>query len=166
MFRHVHHPDGRVGMDEHNYWRKLMKVYTYDFDGSRHCREGWAVGERDVLRDTFWGSGHEAHVLTQPEAQSARLQFDTDDFDLITVHHRGEPNEWLERKPEDRASLPHQHGLQVDYYIRKGSRPDYDTKVAEAQSVLDEAQRTVKSAVLRVEWAQRDLHELKGALNV
>lgn len=139
-----------------------MKVYNYDVDGSRHCREGVAVEENGALFDTFWGGHSERHRLTDVERKSVRLIFDTDDFDELDWSRRGEPSEWSERHPSDRAIIPSQHGLTLRWFIRKGSERDYETRLANVRDVLMEAESELRSAESRVKWAREDVQKIEA----
>lgn len=136
-----------------------MKVYDYDVDGSRHCREGLATEERGVLLDTFWGSGYgDRHRLSDVERASIRFRFDTDDFE--EVHARGgAPKEWWDRAPKDRSVISSQHGLQARYFIRKGSQPDPETRIENAQRAVDEAESALRSAEATLRRAREALDE-------
>ena len=138
-----------------------MKVFDYDVDGSRHCREGVATGEENGLFDTFWGVSGERHRLTEAEAESARLRFNTDDFEEVGRYSKGVPSEWAERHPDDRETIPSQHGLQQRWFIRKGSQPDHATRLANAQQSLEEAESALRSAESRVLWAREDVEKIK-----
>lgn len=136
-----------------------MRVYDYDVSGSRHCREGVAADDRGdgFLRDTFWGSGYgDRHVLRGEEAQSARLRFDTDEFEEI-VGRRGAPSAWTDRAPGDRQTLTSQHGLEVRWFIRKGSQPDRATR-------LENARQKVADALSAVRLAESSLRYAEGSL--
>ncbi len=139
-----------------------MKVYDYDVDGSRHCREGVATQEENGLFDTFWGGSGDRHRLTDSERGSRRFKFDTDDFEEVARYSRGVPSEWAERHPDDRETIPSQHGLQQRWFIRKGSQPDYATRLANAEAALEEAESKLRSAESRVRWAREDVEKIKA----
>ena len=139
-----------------------MRVYDYDVDGSRYCREGVATEENGAMFDTFWGSGGDRHRLTATEKSSARLRFDTDDFEEVRTHVRGEPQEWLDRAAGDRETISSQHGLQRSYWIRKGSEPSYEMRLANAMEKLDDAERGLRSAQLSVEWAREEVERVRA----
>lgn len=153
-----------------------MKVYTYESieRPSRHCREELAVDrffwDREqpiepnvplVLFDTFWGGGSETHRLTDAELATAVLVFDTDDYDMLPRYPRDSAHRtWLQYRPEDRKTVTSQHGLQNDYYVRKGSKPDLLTKIENARAHLESRESKLRQATWGVESAQRDLDEL------
>lgn len=135
-----------------------MKVYDYEIDGSRHCREGVATEERNGLFDTFWGSGgSDRHKLTDTEQSSAVLQFDTDDYDELDRYQQGVAFEWEQYALTDRQVIPSQHGLQHRYFVRKGSVPDPDTQIKNAERDLKQAKEEARLAEHKVEWAKQHL---------
>jgi hypothetical protein len=143
-----------------------VKVYTYESieRPSRHCREELAV-ERDpgVLIDTFWSLGSESHRLTQAEKGTAVLVFDTDDYDQLPTYPRDAARRtWETYRSDDRAIITSQHGLQNDYYVRKGSKPDLATRIENAERVVEAAESNLRSAESGVRWAREDLATLIG----
>ena len=137
-------------------------VYRYKPDGGvTHCREGLAVSMlgRDglILVDTFWGSGTDAHVLTDTERATAELVFNTADYRELG---RGESFE--DYRPEDRQVITSQHRLQVRRFVRNGSTPDLSTKIANAQTKVQEAIKEADWAEQRVTWAREELAELES----
>jgi hypothetical protein len=138
-----------------------MKVYDYDVDGSRHCREGIATEEKGAMFDTFWGYSGDRHRLTNTEISSAVLRFDTEDFEEVKSYVRGAPQDWLDRASQDRETISSQHGLQLSYWIRKGSSPDYATKIKNTKAKLDEAYRELRSAENSIKWAIEELEKVK-----
>lgn len=140
-----------------------MKVYTYESieRPSRHCREEVAVEIDGALIDTFWSLGTESHRLTDAERATAKLVFDTDDYDQLPTYPRDSARRtWEQYAPEDRGIITSQHRLQNDYYVRKGSKPDLTTKIANARTRLDSRETELRHAAWAVESAQRDLDEL------
>lgn len=140
-----------------------MKVYTYESieRPSRHCREEVAVEIDGALIDTFWSLGTESHRLTDAERATAKLVFDTDDYDQLPTYPRDSARRtWEQYAPEDRGIITSQHQLQNDYYVRKGSKPDLATKIENARAHLDSMETELRHATWAVESAQRDLDEL------
>jgi len=139
-----------------------MKVYDYEIDGSRHCREGVATEERPgVLFDTFWNGG-DRHHLTDAEAASAKVRFDTADFQDLDGNKFGNAGQWRTFAPRDRQSIPSQHGLQIRYFVRNGATPDLPTQIENAQQKVAEAESDVRSAASSLRWAQDELLALEG----
>ena len=140
-----------------------MRVYHYDVDGSRHCREGVAVEQRGVLFDTFWGAGDSySHRLTETEAKTAEFLFDTDEYRELDRYSRGAPAEWRTYAPKDRGAIPSQHGLRCRYFIRKGARPDMATQIENARQKVADAENALHSAETRLRWAREELAALEG----
>jgi hypothetical protein len=138
-----------------------MKVYDYEVDGSRHCREGVATEVRPgVLLDTFWVGG-DRHPLNKTEKTSARFRFDTDDFIQVDGDH-GRRDKWEQFAPRDRDAITGQHGLTVQYFTRRGATPDLATRIENAQTKVVEAKQELESAKLRLRWAQDVLRALEG----
>ena len=136
-----------------------MKVYDYEVDGSRWCREGVATEERPgVLLDTFW-IGSDRHRLSEIEAASVVERFDTDDFHQIDDWDAR--SRWHTFAPADRRTIPSQHGLQMRYFVRRGASPDLATQIENARQKVAEAEREVESAASRLQWAQDDLRVLE-----
>lgn len=137
-----------------------MKVYDYDVDGSSWCREGVATEERpDVLLDTFW-TGGDRHRLTAAEVTSARLRFDTDDFEQVEGQWDAQ-EKWMRFAPADREAISHQHRLQHEYFVRKGASPDVATQVENARQKVSEAEREVERAASHLQWARDALAALE-----
>ena len=140
-----------------------MHVYDYKIDGDRHCREGVATEERPgVLLDTFWNGG-DRHHLTETEATSVRVRFDTDDFIEIDGD-RGRRGRWEQFAPEDRDTITGQHGLTVRYFTRHGASPDLATQIENAQTKVAEAEQELLRAKSHLRWAQDDLRALEGVI--
>ena len=137
-----------------------MRVYSYTIEGSNHCKEGTAVEtEEGVLLDTFWGNDRSR--LSKEEISSAVLQFDTDDFEVIEHHSRqGTPSEWLRYAPEDRNYIPSQHGLQIQWFVRKGAGPDLATELTNQREAVEQAESELRSAQLKLVWERDRLSEL------
>lgn len=140
-----------------------MKVYDYSRE-QYHCREGIATDERGVLLDTFWGYGYsDRHRLSATEVESARFRFDTDDFEDITPgHHRGCPQAWSDRAPADRQTITSQHGLQVRWFIRKDSLPDYETRLENARRKVSDAESGLRLAESRLNTAEHELEAIEA----
>lgn len=141
-----------------------MKVYDYEVDGDRWCREGVATEENGAFFDTFWGApgGSDRHRLSDTERESVRFRFDTDDFEEVGRYSKGAPSEWSERHPDDRATLPSQHGLTVQWFIRKGSKPDHATRLANAEADLRKAESDLHFAESRVKWAREEVQKIES----
>lgn len=140
-----------------------MKVYDYDVDGSRHCREGVATQDRPgVFLDTFWGGSGDRHRLNATEVLTLRERFDTDDFVELARDGYGSAAraQWQTFAPEDRESVSSQHGLQVRYFVRRGASPDLATQIENAQQKVAEAERALESATSRLHWAKDELRAL------
>lgn len=89
---------------------------------SRWCRECLAVAVmwsgRLVLVDTFWGLRYsDDHVLTDAEASTAELVFNTDDYDELPQYGGGSRDLWERYAPADRERITSQHGLQARWFI-------------------------------------------------
>lgn len=138
-----------------------MKVYDYD-RAQYHCREGVATEERPgVFLDTFWGAG-ERHHLTQVERASMRDRFDTDDFEELDGSKFDQHGRWITYAPDDRQTIPSQHGLQVRYFIRLGASPDLPTQIETARQKVAEAEHQVASAASSLQWAREELAALEA----
>jgi len=141
-----------------------MKVYTYESieRPSRHCREELAVEqEPGILLDTFWSLGSETHRLTEAERATAVLVFDTDDYDQLPTYPREAARQmWETYHPDNRAVITSQHRLQNDYYVRKGSKPDLETRIENAQRAVEEAESKLLSAGSGLRWRQEELAAL------
>lgn len=142
-----------------------MKVYDYDVDGSRHCREGVATEERPgIYLDTFWGTygSSERHRLSGMEEASLRERFDTDDFEELDRNRHGNHGQWMRFAPADRKTIPSQHGLQVRYFIRRDATPDLATQIENAKEKVAQAEGEVERAASRLQWARADLAALEA----
>jgi len=138
-----------------------MKVYDYEVDGSRHCREGVATEERPgVLFDTFWTNG-DRHKLTETEATSARFRFDTDDFIELDANRFDNADQWNTFAPGDRQTITSQQGLQVRYFVRTGAAPDLATQIENARQKVSDAERAERSATSALTWARSELRALE-----
>lgn len=139
-----------------------MRVYTYDIEGTAHCKEGWAVETEDgLLLDTYWSSDR-SH-LSKGEITSAKFRFDTDDFEEIEHHRgRGTPPEWLRYAPEDRNYISSQHGLSTRWFIRKGASPDLATELANQHYAVEEAESELRAAQSKLSWERNKLAELEA----
>lgn len=116
-----------------------------------HCREGMAIAERDrggALRlwDTYWHSD-------RPEVTTLDFEvlFNVADYELV--------NEWMwnTHKAADRQRVTHQHGHQVDYYVRVGSTEDRATMIENARQELTDAEEELRRAEGRVKDRARML---------
>jgi len=139
-----------------------MKVYDYEIEGSRHCREGVATEERPgVFLDTFWEGG-DRHHLTELERASMRDRFDTDDFDELDQYSHESVARWETFAPQDRQTIPSQHGYHRRYFVRRGASPDLATQIENAERKVAAAERELESAARHLQWAQADLAALEG----
>lgn len=139
-----------------------MKVYDYEVDGSRHCREGVATEERPgVFLDTFWNGG-DRHRLTETEAASMKERFDTDDFDELDRNKFDAEARWMRFAPADRQTITSQHRLQARYFVRRGAAPDLATQIENAKQKVTDAEHEVERSASRLKWAQADLAALEA----
>jgi hypothetical protein len=126
-----------------------------------HAREGTAVvNENGIPYDTFWSS-NDFGTLGPNERATAHVIANLNDYEPISEYRE---DEYRQRAPQDRLSITHQHGLQVDLYVRKGSEPDPATLLANAQAALCDAESDLRSALSSVEWRQRDVVTARKAL--
>lgn len=137
-----------------------MRVYSYTIDGSRHCKEGWAIETEDgTLRDTYWHS--DRSVLSKEEVTSAVLEFDTDDFEELPLSRdERAPKRWMSYAPKDRGCIPSQHGLSRQWFIRRGASPDLSTEIENQENELSEARTALGMAQYRVDRAEEKLTDL------
>ena len=141
-----------------------MKVYDYEIDGSRHCREGVATEERPgILFDTFW-TGGDRHHLTDAEAFSAKGRFDTNDFHELDGNRFGIAGQWSTFAPGDRQVIPSQHGLQHRYFVRNGATPDLATQIENARQKVADAESAKRHAASSLRWARDDLLALEDGV--
>ena len=138
-----------------------MKVYKYDVDGSRWCREGVATKENGALFDTFWQGTSDRHRLSAAEAASAVLVFDTDEYDELPLSPRVS-DQWAQYAPADREVIPSQHGLQFRYFVRKGSSPDLATRIENAKRDVEDAESKLRAAESGLRWACEHLASLEA----
>lgn len=138
-------------------------VYTYT-PAQRHCAEGLAIeDERGRLYDWFWGSSRDSMLDKVVSRDTADLELiaNLNDYELTPLGGRETNRNYA---PEDRLVITSQHGLQRTYYIRKGSKPDLATKVANARAYLATTESELRSAQFRVQRAQEELSELEASL--
>lgn len=125
----------------------------------RHCREGQAIaetrGDRIILIDTFWGSGMDAHVLTEAELATAEFQFNLRDYRPVTRNET-----WADFHPSNRVEVTHQHGLQRARYVRIGAEPDMSTRIENAKERVEEAERELEYSTARLKWCKEELVSL------
>lgn len=131
---------------------------------SGHCLEGLALVEKHprdkgrlYAKDTFWNMGSENHVLSDEELATAERLFNIHDF---TALKRGSESIWVSYAPTDRARITSQHGLVQKLYIRKGSQPDLDQRIANAERKVARAEQSTSNAQRDLLAADRELGEL------
>jgi hypothetical protein len=140
-------------------------VVTYDTldRPNRWCREGLAIaderGGRLLLLDTFWCGMTETHVLTEAEKATAVMVFNIGDYDELP-DQPGVADRWRTYHPDDRERITGQHGLTVRYFVRRGSRPDHETRVENAREAVEDAERAVRVAESRLKDAQGRLADI------
>ena len=143
---------------------RVNDVVKYKPDPRRHdpmwCREGTAIvmetvetGGRLDVRDTYWGSGSDRHMLTSEELESATVRFNLDNYEQVN-------HGWVEYHPDDREVVTSQHRLQRQEYVRIGAVPDHGTKVENARATVAEREAELASAERRLLWARQDLEAL------
>lgn len=131
-----------------------------------HCREGVAfVWDDGVARDTFWRhTDTSAERLTESELATAELRFNVNDYEALDLYAHSSRPTWMTYHPDDRGRIPSQHGLQEALFLRKGSKPDPSTQIANAQAAVEEAESELRSAEHRLERCRQDLAALQGGL--
>lgn len=133
--------------------------YTPDIDytgrPAHHCREGVAivVERKDqslYLIDTFWGSGTDAHVLSETEVANAELRFNTGEYRELEHNENrdGIPREYWQE-------IPSQHGLQKRRFVEVGAGPTWEQKHANARQDIINALHAVGAAMSRVDSQRR-----------
>lgn len=121
-----------------------------------HCREGYAIAnDRGVLFDTYWQWGGDQHRLTPEEEAGAEVIFNLNDYDRV------EPWVWRDHNPADRQRVTSQHGYEERLFVRKGSAPDVETQIANAENEVREAERELEHAKWRLECERRALAQVR-----
>ncbi len=130
---------------------------------SNWCREGTArVTDSGVLVDTYWGLDASAYeyALLPDERATIVLLFDSNEYDELPRHDRSQRYRWEQFHPNDREKVSEQHGCTTHYFVRKGAKPDLQTKIENARRDLEEARSALRSAQWTVESRERDLADL------
>lgn len=138
-------------------------VVSYLPKDGPHCREATAIVVEDGRAfDTFWGPERDqySHWLTPSEKATVEVEFNLDDFEPLDRYASRSAATWKTYHPDDRARIGSQHGLQQQYYVRKGARPDRGTQIKNAEVEVAEAEEAVRSAERRLEWKREDLATL------
>jgi len=141
-------------------------VFTYRPD-ERHCREGMAiVSDRadgsHILRDTFWGSGSDCHILTADEMGTVEPLFNLADFDELDRYARDSKSAWEAYHPDNRRVITSQHGLQRRWFIRKGAEPDLSTQIQNAEGRVEDAEDEFNRAERWLQWRREELATILG----
>jgi hypothetical protein len=128
-------------------------VVRYQPD-STWCREGLAIALPGIngtlaLFDTYWYSDRK--LVTPSEFE---VLFNLDDYRPISEWS------WKRYAPADREIVTHQHGLQVDFYVRKGANESRAQLIENARNALAVADGELLHAVSNRERAQHALDEL------
>lgn len=125
---------------------------------TQHCREGVAIvvdlrgGLLDSY-DTYWNT---ARVwVSDTELKTATVTFNLHDYRLAASKE-----EWLSFAPADRTTISHQHGTQVELYVRTEAQPDLHTEIANATDAVRQAELDVTAAQSRLRRAQHRLDDL------
>ena len=141
-----------------------MKVAKYETP--RHpntdgwCREGIAMETRPgVWSDTFWSTGSETHILTDAQVETLEVLFDTDDYEEVP-HTPNREALWMQYRPEDRKRITHQAGRTLSLWVKKGSKPDLSTRIANKRREVQEAEEELRSAGHRLSWLGEELGRL------
>lgn len=144
-------------------------VLRYLPDDRFHCAQGTAIVRPDgAVVDTYWGEngyGGESHWLTDKELASADFQFNVNDYEQIgTIGHCRPRNDatWLTYHPDDRGRIGSQGPHCAVLYVRKGSKPDLETRISNAQAEVEEAEWKLRSAESRLRFAREDLAKLEA----
>lgn len=128
-----------------------------------HFREGTAVvGEDGRALDTFGNS--DPHLLTRAELESGQVLFNTEDYVKLGEQWetRNKLSLWEQHRPEDRQEITHQHGSQATLYLRKGAKPDMNTRLANARELVAKAEAEVRSAEGTLTWRREQLAKLEA----
>jgi hypothetical protein len=135
------------------------------------CREGLAiVNDAGRAVDTYWTSGND-HVLTEAELGTATLIANLEDWDLHTQYrHRVESamsmGEWQDYREENRLRITQQHGYIESLYVRKGTQPDWYTKVTNQRAAVAKAEAKLGAAERDLEWQREQLAKLEEGRDV
>lgn len=120
------------------------------------CKEGTGIVREDgVVFDTYWNT--DRGRLSATEVARAEVLFNLADYESVR-----DGQAWETYPPDDRRFVTSQHRLQIQFYVRKGSEPDLETKITNAQEELAEARRKVESAEWHVGACERDLAHLEA----
>lgn len=130
-----------------------------------HCREGTAyVQDSGAAIDTYWrpSGGGDSHRLTESELATASVSFNVNDYDLLERYVSSSRKTWETYRPEDRAQITSQHGLQASLFVRRGAEPHLDTQIENAEAAVLAAEREANSAAYVLERRRDELATLKA----
>ncbi|MFE6966925.1 hypothetical protein ACFVAJ_17575 [Agromyces sp. NPDC057679] len=95
----------------------------------------------DVV-DTYWNAlNYDSHVLSIQEIDTASVRFNVHDFRVLEHDET-----FADFHPDDRATIPSQHGLILRRFVRLGAAPDLETKIENAKQAYDDAVATTEQA--------------------
>lgn len=117
-----------------------------------HCREGTAY-----VQD--YG---QSHRLSESELATATLSFNVNDYDLLDRYASSSRETWETYRPEDRAQITSQHGLQASLFIRRGAEPHLGTQIENAERRVEKAEAEANSAASALERRRDELAALEA----